>query len=152
MNEYQRNQNEENQLGKEFGARFDDGKLRYDLLPPKALEAIVEVYTYGANKYDANNWWKGMKWSKVIAPLKRHIEKWLKGEENDEESQCHHLAHAIWNLIALYEYERNKIGIDDRMPYNLELMSKEEREERIKIWRQLVNENNLESYNGNNIN
>ena len=41
----------------------DSGKLRYDLIPVDALEAIVEVLTWGAdNKYKDRNWEKGTAW------------------------------------------------------------------------------------------
>jgi len=33
------------------------------------------------------------------------------------------------------EYERNNIGTDDRVPYNLDLVKKEEQEKRIKEWK-----------------
>lgn len=38
------------------GIKYDAGKPRLDLLPPKAILAIGEVMTYGAAKYGANNW------------------------------------------------------------------------------------------------
>ena len=33
------------------GIKFDQNKTRYDLLAPDALEAIAQVFTYGAVKY-----------------------------------------------------------------------------------------------------
>ena len=40
------------QQKKETGFRkYDQGKLRYDLMPAKVLEQVVDVLTYGANKY-----------------------------------------------------------------------------------------------------
>lgn len=117
MKRYERKKEEDLQLGKERAARFDTTiKPRYDLLPPTALHEVVMIYTYGAQKYDPNNWWKGMPWSEVIGPLERHIAKWKRGELFDEESGLHHLAHAIWNCITLYEYQRCGLGIDDRRP------------------------------------
>ena len=35
---------------------FQDGKLRWDLLPLEEIEDIVKVYTSGANKYGENTW------------------------------------------------------------------------------------------------
>lgn len=126
---YNRTKEEEAQLGKETAARFDSGKLRYDLIPPKALNELVLVYTYGCFKYDPDNWWKGMSWRKVIGPMLRHIFKWIRGEKYDSESGLHHLAHAAWNAIALFEYERCNLGTDDRQQYTLDLQGKENFEE-----------------------
>jgi len=123
---YEKKPEEEAQLGKERAARFTGNKLRYDLLPPTAISEIVAIYTYGAQKYDPNNWWKGMPWSDVIAPLERHIAKWKRGEIFDEESGLHHLAHVAWNAIALYEYQRCGLGTDDRRPEILDLEQNDE--------------------------
>ena len=38
------------------GRKFDGGKMRWDLLPYDAVEKIVDILTYGAEKYDPNNW------------------------------------------------------------------------------------------------
>jgi len=130
------------------GARYDQGKNRYDLLPFVFVDELVKVYTFGCIKYDDDNWWKGMPWKKVIGPLFRHITKWCRGEKYDDESGCHHLAHVVWNCITLFEYERNKIGKDNRCPYGLDLMDENERNKRISKWRQLADDDKLDEYNG----
>ena len=38
------------------GRKFDTGKLEYGLLPPLALEETVRVLTFGAQKYERDNW------------------------------------------------------------------------------------------------
>lgn len=38
------------------GLRYNNGKLRYDLLEPFALQELVRVFTKGAEKYEDNNW------------------------------------------------------------------------------------------------
>jgi hypothetical protein len=118
---YKKTKEDEAQLGKEVAARFDSGKPRYDLIPPRAFHELMLVYTYGCKKYDPDNWWKGMKWRKVIGPMMRHIFKWLRGQKYDRESGLHHLAHAAWNAIALYQYELCNLGEDDRQPHTLDL-------------------------------
>ena len=35
---------------------YQDGKLRWDLLPLEEIEDIVKVYTAGSIKYGDNNW------------------------------------------------------------------------------------------------
>ena len=51
MKEYQRNDEENAQLGKKVAARFSKGKNRLDLIPPALIEELAKVFTYGANKY-----------------------------------------------------------------------------------------------------
>ena len=40
----------------EKGLKLDFDKLRWDLLPIECVEEIVRVLTFGAKKYDDNNW------------------------------------------------------------------------------------------------
>ncbi len=148
MKNYIRSGKEESQLGQSEAARFDEGKNRLDLIPPWSIDQIAQVYTYGTIKYDDDNWWKGMPWKKVIGPMLRHIWKWLRGEKYDDESGLHHLAHAAWQCIALMEYERNKIGRDNRVPYTLDLMDEEQRKRRIDKWKELAAQDKLDEYNG----
>jgi hypothetical protein len=96
------------------GKKNDAGKLRYDLIPPHALEALAFVYTVGADKYGDYNWLKGMKWGRILAAMQRHIEAWRKGEKTDAADKQHHLASVAWCAFALMEYERLGVGEDDR--------------------------------------
>jgi hypothetical protein len=149
MNKYERNKEEEKQMGQKTAGRFNENKIRYDLVAPWAMEQIALVYTYGTQKYDDDNWWKGLKWKKdVLGCIFRHVWKWVRGEINDDESGLHHLAHAAWNCMTLMEYERNRIGVDDRVPYVFDLMDEEERNRRIIMWRKHAEEDNMGEYNG----
>ena len=96
------------------GIKYDKDKLRYDLLPIEALDEVVAVLTFGAKKYNDNNWRKGFRWSRVIAALLRHITAFMKGENLDPESGKHHLAHAICCALFLLTFALNKVGLDDR--------------------------------------
>ena len=87
--------------GKGGGLRFNKGKLRYDLVNPKAHQDMVEVLTDGANKYFARNWENGLSWSSTIASLKRHLSAIEKGEDFDPESGRLHIAHAACNVHFL---------------------------------------------------
>ena len=149
MKMYERNPEEESQMGKEHGARFSAGKNRFDLVPPWAMDQLAQVYTYGTRKYDDDNWWKGLRWKKdVLGCIFRHVWKWVRGERWDDESGLHHLAHAAWNCMALMEYERCGVGIDDRVPYVLDMMDEEERNRRIKMWKSLASIGRDTEYNG----
>lgn len=74
--------------GSGSGKRYDKGKLRYDLIQPDAEKGLVEVLTFGASKYEDRNWEKGMPWSKVIGPLKRHLAAIEAGEDYDIGKDC----------------------------------------------------------------
>jgi len=146
---YKRSNEEEKQMGQETAGRFSSGKIRYDLVAPWAMEQLAKVYTFGTIKYDDDNWWKGLKWKRdVLGCVFRHVWKWVRGEKYDDESGLHHLAHAAWNCFALMEYERNEIGIDDRIPYTLDLMDKKERNRRIRMWKKLAKQDKMDEYNG----
>ena len=148
IKDYVRSESEEATLGKAEAARFDEGKNRFDLLPPWPLDQIAKVYTYGTIKYDDDNWRKGMPWRKVIGPLWRHFTKWLRGEKWDDESGLHHLAHCAWQCMALMEYERCQIGRDNRNPYDLDLIAEEQRNKRIALWKELAAHDRLDEYDG----
>lgn len=88
------------------GVKLDSEKLRYDLLPPLAEEAVVGVLTYGARKYAPDNWRKVPDASdRYFAAARRHLASWRKGERVDPESGHPHLAHAICCLLFLAELE-----------------------------------------------
>jgi len=88
------------------GRKFDGGKPQYGLLPPNALKATVEILTFGAQKYEPNNW-KHVPDSKrrYFDAAQRHLWDWKNGEQNDPESGKNHLAHALCCLMFLYEHD-----------------------------------------------
>lgn len=96
------------------GVKHDQGKTRYELLPPEYLEATAQVLTFGAAKYGEYNWAKGMKWSRVFGAAMRHLWAWWAGEKIDRESGLSHLWHAACCLAFLIAYEQRNTGDDDR--------------------------------------
>ena len=91
---------------KEIGRKFDGGKLEYGLLPPLALEEVVKVLTFGAQKYERDKWQKVSDAKRrYFDALQRHIWAWKKGEQIDPESGIHHLAHAMCCLMFLFEHD-----------------------------------------------
>src|SRR5258708_39855322 len=95
------------------GTKYDQGKLRFDLLPVKPLGLVAEVYTIGAKKYADRNWELGIQWGRVFGALLRHAFKWWGGERRDPDGQ-HHLASVVWCALALMEYEETHQELDDR--------------------------------------
>ena len=93
-------------ISEPLGRKFDGGKLEYGLLPPYALQETVKVLTFGAQKYERNNWIHvddGIR--RYFDALQRHVWAWKMGEDIDPESGLHHLAHAMCCLMFLYERE-----------------------------------------------
>lgn len=86
----------------ETGSRRDtrDGKGRYDLLPPYAIQRLAKHYENGSVKYGDNNWLKGQPISRYVDSALRHLYKYLEGH-NDED----HAIAAVWNMIAVVQTE-----------------------------------------------
>lgn len=84
------------------GARRDtqDGKPRYDLIPPAPLKRLAELYERGLQKYGEGNWTKGMPVSRYLASAMRHLEDWRQGDDEED-----HLAAVIWNVMAIMHFE-----------------------------------------------
>lgn len=99
------------------GTKYDDGKIRWDLLPYQGLEEVARLYTFGATKYESHNWRKGISYSRCFSGLMRHLYRWwVLREKYDSESGCHHLAAVIFYCLNFmqYEWDGTTHHIDDR--------------------------------------
>ena len=84
------------------GKKFDEGKLRYDLIPAIGLNELAKVVTFGATKYGDNNWkLLDDPENRFYAALERHTQAWRMGETIDAESGLHHSSHAATNALFL---------------------------------------------------
>lgn len=81
------------------------GKGRYDLLPPRALRRVAVVYEKGASQKGDRNWERGIPRSRLFSSALRHTFQALEGETDED-----HLAHAVWNLLALMHFEEMEGG------------------------------------------
>lgn len=97
------------------GTKHDTGKNRLELIPVEAIEQIGLAFTFGAKKYDDNNWRKGFDWERLRGALMRHTLAWAKGEDLDPESGLSHLAHAGACLAMLITHEQLNYGRDNRV-------------------------------------
>lgn len=96
------------------GRKYDKGKLLWDLFPFDVAEGVVDILTYGAKKYDPNNW-QNVETYRYISALFRHLVAWLGGEELDKESGKHHLDHALCNLIFIrWQSKHDKLKWRDK--------------------------------------
>lgn len=64
--------------------------------------------TYGAEKYEPNNWQKVDK-HRYYAAMMRHMVAELKGEDCDQESGLLHLAHMACNALFLLWKKINSV-------------------------------------------
>ena len=101
--------------GTERGKKDAKDKLRTDLVPYEWGEALAEVLTFGADKYGDHNWKKGIPYSELIGAAERHILAFKKGEQQASDSQLHHLAHAVVDLLMVMYYDNHSYTrFDDR--------------------------------------
>lgn len=78
----------------------DDGKLRYDLIPPEPLRRLALNMTKGAAKYSAHNWNKGMPTSRLLASAMRHLELARIGNKDED-----HWAALVFNIFGIMHFE-----------------------------------------------
>lgn len=91
------------------GRKYDSGKVRYGLLPLKALKEVSEVLTFGAVKYGDNNWrLVDNLESRYFDAAMRHLLDWKSGNLTDKESNKHELAHSICCLMFILEKQLEK--------------------------------------------
>lgn len=121
----------ESKLGS--GLRENKGKIRFDLMEPFAIEQLAMVFTKGAEKYEDNNWLRGMKWSKMMASLERHYADFKKGKDFDFDADCkeckegkcknhtglYHIAQVAWNALGILSYYKWFPQGDDRLHHIL---------------------------------
>ncbi len=104
----------------DFGMKFstDGDKLDWSLMPWDAIQEVMMTMHYGAVKYEERNWEKGNSYNKYYSAAMRHMMAWHMGQDFDEgESECHHLAQAAFNLLALLAWQMRGVGEDDRPIY-----------------------------------
>jgi len=82
------------------GANRDvnEGKGRFDLLPPQAIRALAIHYQKGCQKYGERNWEKGIPISRYIDSAIRHLFQFLDGLDDEN-----HLISTAWNILSAYE-------------------------------------------------
>ncbi len=99
----------------EGGVKQDAEKPRYDLLDPDAIHDLVLVLTFGAKKYSANNWRKGLAITRILAAAFRHSFAIFRGEDLDPETKLPHSAHLMCEAMFLNWMLKNRKDMDDRI-------------------------------------
>lgn len=84
-----------------------ENKGRYDLLPPRAIKRLAQLYERGAVKYGDRNWEKGQPVTRYIDSMIRHAFQALQGKADED-----HLIAVAWNALAAVEtLERIEQGL-----------------------------------------
>jgi hypothetical protein len=83
------------------GMKFDEGKIRHELLPLKVLRGVAEVLTFGAKKYDDDSWQSVPDaLRRYRAAEQRHFDHVvLDGETTDKDSGLMHAWHYACNAL-----------------------------------------------------
>jgi hypothetical protein len=127
----------------EEARRYNEGKLEWNLIDFKQLEAQVQVLMYGAHKYSVfedakgnivtgaevspeaakklklvssgrDNWKTGLKIRACGDSFLRHFFAYMSGEDIDPESGLPHLGHMGCNLMFMSYVHNNIPELDDR--------------------------------------
>lgn len=94
-------------------------KLRTDLVPYELVLLAAIGLEYGAEKYGARNFEKGLNTSDLLMSIERHTRAMMDGEEMDEESGLPHIA-LLSSSIAMFSYSwmQGRLQDDMREPKN----------------------------------
>lgn len=92
-----------------FGAKFDQDKLDWSLLPLDLIEGVVEVLSFGAEKYEREGWMTVPNAEqRYYAALMRHLASHQSGDLIDEDSGLPHLYHVMTNVMFLIHFMKEK--------------------------------------------
>ena len=95
------------------GTKYDNDKVRMELLDAQALEGLAAVLTFGAKKYAAHNWRGGISNSRLLGALMRHTFAILRGEYIDPESGLPHIDHVGCCWMFLSNNMKNRPDLND---------------------------------------
>ena len=96
------------------GKKHDQDKPRTDLFDNVFFLGVSRVLGFGARKYTANNWRKGIQISRLLGASLRHIFAFMHGEDLDSESGECHLFHAGCCLMFAARMWQDRPDMDDR--------------------------------------
>jgi hypothetical protein len=86
-----------------------------ELLPARALWDVAKVMTFGANKYNDNNWRQPGSLQRYIGSAMRHLNAMQRGEDFDSDTGLLHAAHLACNALFILEALLQGYWQDDRI-------------------------------------
>jgi len=124
-----------------IGIKYDGDKADYSLVPFAALDEVVKVLTYGAKKYDRNNW-RHVDAIRYQAALMRHFSAYMQGEQCDPETNINHLAHMACSVLFLLAKD-----LETEVPFGIDTSPKEYLTEALYNPEDLCYNSTIKSYN-----
>lgn len=92
-------------------------KAPMHLVPAAGAIFSAPAHQNGADKYGAFNWrLQPVQAMTYVAAIRRHIDAWVDGQDEAEDTGIHHFAHALAGLNILADAMGLGILIDDRPP------------------------------------
>lgn len=92
--------------------KYDNDKVRMELVPMSTIESVAKILTFGAKKYSDNSWQELPNfWNRYKGALLRHLTAISKGEMNDPESGLPHIDHVLCNAMFLSWGYHNGKGV-----------------------------------------
>ncbi len=89
--------------------------IRFDLISPIALKRLAETMAKGAKKYSDHNWRKGIPFSNLLNHVLNHLNEYLDGNRSED-----HLAHAVFGIFAMMEFEKTQPELNDLYQHKME--------------------------------
>ena len=99
---------------KEGGKKFDSNKPDFTLIPIEAMEECSKAFMYGEKKYGRYNFTGGLTVNRLLGAALRHMYQAMWKEDNDPESNEHHLGHALASISMAIYMIKNRKDLDDR--------------------------------------
>ena len=90
--------------------KFDGKKNRLELIEPQFILGLGKVLSFGAAKYEKNNWMKASSeedQDRIKGAMMRHMMAYMSGEKLDPETGFSHLHHISCNLMFLDYFDRH---------------------------------------------
>ena len=90
------------------------GKSPVGLISSDFILGMGDALNFGKFKYGAHNWREGIPTDELFDAAQRHLLKWNKGIDLDDESNLNHLLHAAVDIMMIYEQMMYKPELDTR--------------------------------------
>lgn len=97
------------------GRKDDTNKPRPELIDARFYLDMARVMAFGARKYAAENWRKGIEVQRLVGAIERHVAAFKSGETIDPESGLPHLAHAAIDCMMADITRRDRPCLDNRV-------------------------------------
>lgn len=92
-----------------------DGKVPLEFLVNSVIEDDAKCLKHGADKYGFRNWRVDhILTSTYEGAMRRHLEAWIGGEDNDPDTDLSHLTHLRCCCAVVMDAKKHGTLVDDR--------------------------------------